>query len=76
MIDQTTIEELLHRYNSLIGKYVELAKELAPKLEQFGKYREELQYISIEFKKRGFDPQIPESLSIMLEEELKSREIK
>jgi len=73
---EDNIEDLINRYNSLIVTYVDLARELAPKLEKFGKYREELQYITMEFEKRGFDPKVPESLTALLEEELKSREAK
>jgi len=73
---ESSTEELLQRYNSLISKYVELAKELAPKLEKFGKYREELQFITTQFQERGFDPQISDGLIKMVEDELKNREIK
>lgn len=70
---ESSTEELLQRYNSLISKYVDLAKDLAPKLEKFGKYREELQFITAQFQERGFDPQVPDSLTKMIEEELKNR---
>lgn len=70
----TPIEELLYRFNSIIPKYIELAKDLAEKLEQFGKYKNELQALVVEFDKRGFDPQVPESLLSLLEKEIKQRE--
>ncbi len=67
--------DLLDRYRDLIEKYVKIAQELAPKLEKFGKYRQELQLITTEFVSRGVATQDPESLVKIVEEELKKREI-
>jgi hypothetical protein len=62
--------ELLDRYNDLLVRYVSLAKDLSPQLEKFGKYRKELQLISVEFVRRGFKPDEPESLVKLVESEL------
>jgi hypothetical protein len=70
---EVPIEELLYRYEKVLPKYVELAKELADKLEQFGKYKEELQLITVEFDKRGFDPTIPDALVSFLQSEIDKR---
>lgn len=67
--------DLLDRYRDLIEKYVKIAQELAPKLEKFGKYRQELQQITIEFVSRGISAQDPESLVKVVEEELRKREV-
>lgn len=67
--------DLIDRYKDLIEKYVKIAQELAPKLEKFGKYRQELQSITVEFVNRGITAQDPESLIRVVEEELKKREI-
>ena len=62
--------ELLDRYNNLLHSYVNLAKDLAPQLEKFGKYRKELQIISVEFARRGYKPEESESLTKLVESEL------
>ena len=59
--------ELLERYEFLLHKYVPLAAELAPKLEQFGKYKKELQILSTELASRGVTPDEPESLRKLVE---------
>lgn len=67
--------DLLDRYRDLIERYVKIAQELAPKLEKFGKYRQELQQITVEFVNRGISAQDPESLIKIVEEELRKREV-
>ena len=76
VLQSTDTLELVDRYNNLIKKYVELSIELAPKIEKFGKYRNELQILSLEFVRRGFKVDEPESLKNLLEEEIKKRENK
>ena len=76
VLQSTDTLELVDRYNNLIKKYVELSIELAPKIEKFGKYRNELQILSMEFVRRGFKVDEPESLKTLLEEEIKKRENK
>lgn len=68
--------DLVSRYNSLIEKYVKIAQEIAPQLEKFGKYRQELQEITVEFINRGVTPQDPDSLISVIQEELNKRDIK
>lgn len=62
--------EIIKRYSSLIEKYVELAKELASKLDKFGKYRSELQEITVELAKRNVPIDDPQALVELIEEEL------
>lgn len=69
------ILELTDRYTFLIKKYGELALELAPKLEKFGKYKKELQLITLEFVERGVNIKDPESLKNLLKEEIDKRGI-
>lgn len=68
------IIELTERYNFLIQKYVDLAVELAPKLEKFGKHKRELQLLSVEFVERGVDVKDPGSLTNLVADELRKRE--
>lgn len=65
--------ELLDRFNYLVGKYVPLAVELAPKLEEFGKYRKELQLIVGELAIRGIKPKEPEELKKVIESAIEQR---
>ena len=65
--------ELLSRFDSLVKKYVPLAAELAPKIEKFGKYRRELQAITVELKNRGVEPQDNEELSQIIKDEIEKR---
>ena len=65
--------ELLDRYNFLIKKYGELALEIAPLLDKFGKYTRELQLITVEFSNRGVKADDPESLTKLVQEELEKR---
>lgn len=74
-LNETDLTELVERYNYLIKQYVPLAAEIAPKLDKFGKLRQELQVISSEFVKRGYKPEEPDSLLKMVEEELKKRNL-
>jgi len=69
------ILELVDRYNNLIKFYTELALEIAPKLDKFGKYKKELEILTVEFVKRGFKVEEPDSLKRMVEEELAKRNI-
>lgn len=62
--------DLVDRYTYLSKKYGDLALDLAPKLEQFGKYRKELQFILEQMKKKGLDPQDSEKIKELLEQEL------
>ncbi len=73
VFDGVDTVDLLDRYTNLIEKYVIIAQELAPKLEKFGKYRQELQEITVEFLARGVTPEDPEKLVKMVEEDLKKR---
>lgn len=56
MIEDTDTLELLDRFDFLVQKYVPLAAQLAPLLQKFGKYRQELQQIAVELQKRGVEP--------------------
>lgn len=76
VFDGVDTSDLLYRYNSLIVKYVELAKLLAPQLETFGKYRNELQQITVEFVNRGITPDQPDSLVQLINKEIESRNTK
>ena len=67
------IGEILARYNILISKYTQLALEIAPLLEKFGKYKEEIQLITAEFVKRKFIPEDPQQLMDKITEELEKR---
>jgi len=73
MLEEADILELRDRYNFLAQKYVELAIDLTPKFEKFGKYRKELQLLSAEFIRRGADLEDPVSLQKIIEEEIAKR---
>lgn len=66
--------ELVDRYNYLIQEYAKLSIELATKMEKFGKYKNELEIITAEFIKRGYNHKDPDHLVKMVEEEIKKRE--
>jgi len=70
------IFELTERYNSVLREYVDLAIELAPKLEKFGKQKRELQLLSVEFVERGVSVEDPDSLKNLVMQELEKRERK
>jgi hypothetical protein len=72
-LENSDVLELLDRYNFLIEEYVKMAGELAGKLEKFGKYKQELQALSVEFVRRGVKPQEPDSLKKLIEAELEKR---
>ncbi len=65
---------LLERYYSLMKQYCELAQEIAPKLEKFGKQRQELQELTAEFAARGVKPEDSTSLTNLISQELQKRE--
>ena len=67
--------ELADRYAVISKKYGELAIELAEKLEQFGRYRKELEFIVAEFINRGAKLDDLESVKELLEKELTKRNI-
>jgi len=66
--------ELRDRYLFLMEKYVKIAQELAPLLDKFGKYREELQVLTVEFVERGFSVDDPESLVKIIQQEIAKKE--
>lgn len=72
--DNVDSNEMFARYYDIMKKYCELASELAPKLEKFGKYRQELQDITTEFAKRGVKPEDPSTLTNLITQELQKRE--
>jgi len=75
-LENCEIEELLSRYNFLIDKYIPLTLELAEKLEKFGKYKQELQVLTTEFSRRGFNPDEKDSLQKMIQQEIDKRTTK
>lgn len=72
-LEETDILELRDRYDYLIKKYVELATQIAPLLDKFGKHRQELQLISLEFQKRGLIADNPEELTKLIEDAINKR---
>jgi hypothetical protein len=68
--------ELTDRYNYLVQEYVKLSVELAGKLEKFGKYKKELEMLTVEFVRRGVDVKDSEPLTNLIKDELEKREIK
>ena len=71
--DKTSIYELKSRWDSLSEQYVQLAKQLVPLLDQFGKHREELQLLSVEIEKRGYEPDSPDKLIDDIEQKIIER---
>ena len=69
------LSELLDRYHYLVDKYVKLTVELAPLLEQFGKYRKELQAHTSEFMSRNVKVKDSEELVRLMEEEAKKHNV-
>lgn len=67
------ILELTDRYNFLIKKYSTLAVDLANMLEKFGKYRKELQALTVEFVNRGIQVDKREDLEQLIHNELEKR---
>lgn len=74
-IEKESNEVLLGRYYQILEKYVSLASELAPKIEKFGKYKQELQMLTLEFSNRGVVAEDPESLIKLLTEDKKPLEV-
>lgn len=72
-LEDFDILELQDRYLYLMTEYVNLARELAPKLDKFGKYRKELQLLTVEFSRRGVTVEDPDSLKKLIEAELEKR---
>ena len=66
--------ELVDRYNYLAEQYVKLVIDLTPKLDKFGKFRQELQVLSAEFAERGYKAETPEKLKKLIEDEINKRE--
>ena len=75
-IEDADTLELVDRYNYLIKKYGELALELVPMLDKFGKYKKELQLLTVEFVNRGVNTKDPESLTKLVKDELEKRGLK
>jgi len=75
-LESADILELMDRYNYLALEYVKLAGELVAPLEKFGKYKQELQALVVEFDRRGVKPNDPEPLKQMVTEELIKRGVK
>lgn len=74
-LEEVDILELLDRYNFIVRKYATLATELAPKLDKFGKYKKELQVLTVEFTRRGIHPKDSEDLVSSVMDELNKRGI-
>lgn len=74
VFDGVESQVLLERYYVLMKQYCELAQEIAPKLEKFGKQRQELQEISAEFAARGVKPEDSVTLTALITQELQKRE--
>ena len=74
VFDGIDSQTLLERYYMVMKQYCELAQELAPKLEKFGKQRQELQELTVEFANRGVKPDDSQSLSNLIMQEIQKRE--
>jgi hypothetical protein len=72
-LENEDILELTDRYNFLVVKYVELAISIAPRLDEFGRYRKELQTIVAEFVRRNIIAKTPEDLERKVQEEINKR---
>jgi predicted nucleic acid-binding Zn-ribbon protein len=70
--DNVDLLELQDRYNQLVEKSVLLSREIASKLEEFGRHRKEIIYIREQFEKQGREVKESDSLIEKHEEELKS----
>lgn len=73
-IKASSTEDLIGRFNQLLHNYIPLAKELADKLETFGKQRRELQAIFVELKERDLNFEEPESLRQVVEDALREKD--
>jgi hypothetical protein len=72
-LEEADILELKGRYYSLLQKYVDLSIELAPKLDKFGRYRKELQLLTVEFANRGVTMEDPVELVKQMKDEAEKR---
>ena len=72
-LEDADILELTDRYNYLIQQYAKLSIELADKLEKFGKYKKELETLTVEFGRRGASVEDPEPLKKLVEQEISKR---
>lgn len=70
--DDIDLVELKDRYNYLVERYILLAKELAPKLEEFGRCKKEIEFINEQFAKKSQELVDSEKLMEKYEEDLKS----
>ena len=75
IFDNVDTSELLERYGDLMSKYVKIAKELAPRLESFGKLRQELQAITLELASRNAVPEDSKDLVDDVKKEIDKRGI-
>jgi hypothetical protein len=71
--DQVETNDLLYRYHSIVVKYVDVTKELSDKLDKFGKYRNELQSITVELVRRNIKLEDPIELVKIIEDALIER---
>jgi hypothetical protein len=74
-LEDADILELTDRYNFIVNEYVQLAVKLAPLLEKFGKYKKELEALTVEFVRRGVTAENPKGLASLIQEELDKRGI-
>ena len=65
--------ELVDRYDYVIKEYVALATKIAPILEQFGRYRKELQALTVEINDRNLLVPESEELKAVIEETIKEK---
>jgi len=72
-LEDADVLELIDRYEFVVRKYVTLAKELAPKLEKFGKHKKELEVLTVEFDRRGIQPKDSEELKESILAEINKR---
>ena len=75
-IEDEDTSDLIFRHQSLLEKYVPLAAHLNEELDKFGKYRKELQVITVELNTRGVSPEDPERLRTIVEQALKGKNAK
>jgi hypothetical protein len=67
------ILEILDRYNFVAENYVKLAIELAPMLEKFGKYKKELELLTVEFVEREVVIKDRDDLEDLIKKEIEKR---
>jgi hypothetical protein len=61
-LDDTPLMELKDRYVYLVQKYLQIAPELIKKIEEFGRIKKELEFITAEFIKRNAVDEIRKEL--------------